>query len=231
VINPQNRRPMVGKSMKLNDDPHSCKKIVVGDDHPLFREALGQLVASLFPDADIDLAETMGDVTRLAAADGPPDLFLLDLLFPGMDIVVSLPEIRRKYPRASIILISMVDNDATIELAMRSGGDGFIHKAVPRDRCIAAIQRVRDGDYVIEREYSENAPDLVLGDGGISLTARQQVVLEMLERDAPNKVIARELGISHLTVRLHVSALLRILGVSKRKEVAPKAKLLGLIDR
>lgn len=218
-------------AMTLSETSSQPEKILVGDDHPLFREALGQLAATLFPQANIELAETMGDVNRLAATDTPPDMFLLDLLFPGMDIAVSLPELRKRYPRASIILISMVDDDATIKKAIRAGGDGFIHKAVPRERCVAAIRQVLAGDYVIERAQGDIATDLVPGESGITLTARQQGVLEMLERDAPNKIIARELGISHLTVRLHVSALLRILGVSKRKEVVPKARLFGLIDR
>lgn len=205
-------------------------KIVVGDDHPLFREALAQLVMSTFPGTPVQTAGTMGEVIQVADSGDPPDLFLLDLLFPGMDIPITLPDLRRRYPRASIILISMLDDEATIALALRSGGDGFIHKAVPRDRCVEAINRVLAGEYVVECEDAVISRSGALTDTGISLTARQRVVLNMLAENAPNKVIARDLGISHLTVRLHVSALLRILGVKRRNDVASKARMLGLLD-
>jgi DNA-binding NarL/FixJ family response regulator len=205
-------------------------RIVVGDDHPLFRDALAQLATSMFADAMVETAATMGEVIQLAETGHPPDLFLLDLLFPGMDIATTLPELRRRHPRASIILISMVDDEATIALALRSGGDGFINKAVPRERCIQAINRVLAGEYVVECEDAGSAGMGQLGDTGISLTARQRAVLDMLADNAPNKVIARDLGISHLTVRLHVSALLRILGVNRRSDVASKARMLGLLD-
>lgn len=146
-----------------------------------------------------------------------------------MEIPVSLPELRRRYPKSSIILVSMVDDEETISLAMRSGGDGFIHKAARRERCIDAIDRVLKGEYVIEQDAQAGSADPLGGDA-ITLTARQRDVLELLAKGTPNKLMARDLGISHLTVRLHVSALLRIFGVTRRAEVAPKARMLGLLD-
>lgn len=205
-------------------------RVVVGDDHPLFRDALGQLAEAMLPDVEVGLAESMGEVFELAERGASPDIFLLDLLFPGMDIPVTLPELRKQYPLASIILISMVNDEPTIALTMQSGGDGFIHKAVSRDRCIAAISRVLAGEYVIEREDPQAAPEILAESVGPTLTTRQRVVLDMLATDASNKMIARELGISHLTVRLHVSALLRVLGVANRKDAVAKAKALGLLD-
>ncbi|MGQ7830126.1 LuxR C-terminal-related transcriptional regulator [Altererythrobacter sp. Z27] len=206
------------------------KKAVVGDDHPLFRDALGQLAEALIPCAEIGLAESMGEVFELAEQGAPPDIFLLDLMFPGMDIPVTLPELRKQYPLASIVLISMVSDEPTIALTMQSGGDGFIHKAVSRERCIDAISRVLAGEYVIEREDLDAASDALAENLGPTLTARQRVVLDMLATNASNKLIARELGISHLTVRLHVSALLRALGVANRKDAVAKANALGLLS-
>ncbi len=207
-----------------------CRKVIVGDDHSLFRDALAQLAASQLPEARVDAAGSMAEVMQLADAGDTPDLFLLDLLFPGMEISVSLPELRRRYPKDSIILISMVDDEETVALSMRSGGDGFIHKAVPRERCIAAIHRVLMGEFVIELEDTQTDPADLVSDTAITLTARQREVLDLLAQGTPNKLMARELGISHLTVRLHVSSLLRLFGVSRRAEVAPKARALGLLD-
>lgn len=207
-----------------------CRKVIVGDDHSLFRDALAQLAASQLPEAQVDTAVSMAEVMQLAEAGDAPDLFLLDLLFPGMEISVSLPELRRRYPKASIVIVSMVEDEQTVALAMRSGGDGFIHKAVPRERCITAIRRVLAGEYVIELEDIHTGAADAVSDTAITLTARQREVLDLLAQGTPNKLMARELGISHLTVRLHVSALLRLLGVARRAEVAPKARALGLLD-
>lgn len=207
-----------------------CSKVIVGDDHSLFRDALAELAASQLPEAEVESAASLSEVMQMAESGEDPDLFLLDLIFPGMEIPVSLPELRRRYPKSSIILVSMVDDEETISLAMRSGGDGFIHKAARRERCIDAIDRVLKGEYVIEREDAQAGSADPLGGDAITLTARQRDVLELLAKGTPNKLMARDLGISHLTVRLHVSALLRIFGVTRRAEVAPKARMLGLLD-
>lgn len=221
---------MAGSAMDECGRLMQLKRIVIGDDHPMFREGMGHLAQAMFPEAQIDFAETMQEVCGHARQGEPPELFLLDLMFPGMEIEVTLPELRRKYPLASIILISMIDDEATVALALRSGGDGFIHKAVPRERCSAAIARVLDGEYVVELEGHDTDVMLQADAVQVSLTARQRTVLDMLGDGASNKEIARELGISHLTVRLHVSAVLRLLGVTKRKEAVAKAKALGLLD-
>jgi two-component system, NarL family, nitrate/nitrite response regulator NarL len=205
-------------------------KVVVGDDHPLFRDALAQLAFSLFPKAQVGVASTMSEVMEQSESGSVPDLLLLDLLFPGMEFAVTLPELRRRYPKSSIILISMISDRTVISQVLQSGGDGFIHKATPREQCIEAIQRVLAGEYVVECDDLAITLKENLGENAITLTARQRAVLGLLAENAPNKLIARDLGISHLTVRLYVSALLRIFGVAKRQEVAPKARMLGLLD-
>lgn len=212
-------------------DIQKHKSILVADDHPLFREALGTLAQEISSTATLNFAATMDEVLLQARAGPAPDVILLDLLFPGMDIPVSLPELRRVAPIASIIIVSMVDDQKTVALVMRSGADGFVHKALPREQCIAAISRILAGEYVIALEDRRPSDALSpISNARVALTPRQRFVLDMLVQKAPNKLIARELGISHFTVRLHVSAVLRILGVAKRQEVAAKAKALGLLD-
>ena len=230
VVDPGNTAAKVASEMVALPPQAASGRVIIGDDHPLFREALGDVARSIVPDADIGFAECMPEVIAQAEDGAEPGLFLLDLMFPGMDIPVSLPELRRKYPKASIVLISMVDDEEVVALAMRSGGDGFVHKAVPRERCVAAISRVLDGEYVIELEKEATGPAQASAPPNLSLTPRQRVVLDLLAENASNKAIARELGISHLTVRLHVSALLRMLGVARRGEVVTKARSLGLLE-
>jgi DNA-binding NarL/FixJ family response regulator len=221
----------IGPIVTLIDLRRTYRNILIADDHPLFREALGSRTQQVSPSATLGFAATMDEVLVQAKAGPAPDIILLDLLLPGMDIPVSIPELRRLAPLASVIVVSMLDDEQTVALVMRSGADGFVHKALPRERCVNAISRILAGEYMIALESRrDDVSAMPVGSAGLTLTARQQIVLEMLAKNAPNKVIARELGISHLTVRLHVSALLRILGVAKRKEVAAKARALGLLD-
>lgn len=203
-------------------------RIVIGDDHPLYREGLAQLAASMFPHASVEAFGTLQEVFDHALCGETPQLFLLDIMFPGMEISISLPELRRRFPSASILLVSMLDDPAIVSLALRSGADGFVNKAADRERCIRSIRAVLDGEYVIEEGQSSPKSLQLPAGNQLTLTARQRAVLDLLEDGASNKVIARELGISHLTVRLHVSSLLRLLGVTRRQDVIGKARLLGL---
>ena len=113
--------------------------------------------------------------------------------------------------------------------SLHSGSDGFIHKSVPGERCIEAIGKVLSGEFVVERKGDKATPRSQHHESVIRLSGRQGEVLDLLAQGASNKAIARELGISHLTVRLHVSSLLRIFGVNQRQDVAPKARLIGLL--
>ena len=219
-----------GLTAMPNEDAAAIGSVLVADDHPLFREALASLVADLFPGARVDQAGRMDEVFAAIEAHGAPALILIDLLFPDMDIAVSLPQLRRRCPRASVVVVSMVDDEDVIARVMRSGADGFINKAVPNARCVAAIRRVVTGEYVVELEHAAVDPAAGLGlSGGITLTARQHDILAALVQDQSNKEIARGLDISPFTVRWHLSALMRMLGVARRADLREKAIAMGLV--
>lgn len=202
-------------------------RAVVADDHPLFREALSSLLGNLLPAVDLLHADRMEEVFDYANRDAPPSLFLLDLLFPSMDVAVSLPQLRRRCPRASIIVVSMLDDPQVVAQVMRAGADGFINKSVSNERCVKAIERILEGEYVIELEAA--APDPDYG-AGISLTDRQHAVLTQLALRLSNKEIARNLDLSPFTVRAHISTLMRLLGVARRSKLVEKASSLRLIE-
>jgi DNA-binding NarL/FixJ family response regulator len=199
------------------------ERIIVADDHPVFREGLSRLIAAAYPSADVVEAGTMDEVITLADMGPPPQLVMLDLVFPGMNPRETLPNLRTRYPRASLVIVSMVDDDATIRQVMAFGADGFIGKAVTSDRMMAALAEVRAGGFVVLASDS-NAPP---GYDVMEFTKRQKEVLALLAQGKSNKEIGRSLAISPFTVRIHVSALLRLLKVETRVAAAAKAKAIG----
>jgi DNA-binding NarL/FixJ family response regulator len=204
----------------------SLQCVVIAETLPLYRDGLVELAGLQSPGARIVRTNSVVEIMALAAKGEAPDLFLIDLALPGLDVGLVLPELRRQHRKAAIVTLAADDDEVAIIQALQSGSDGFVHKAMPRESFIAAIGRVLAGQFVIEREVGSA---LGVSNAGIVLTARQHDVLALLAQGASNKEIARGLGISHFTVRLYVSALLRIFGVNRRKEVAAKARLLGTL--
>jgi DNA-binding NarL/FixJ family response regulator len=200
--------------------------ILVADDHPVFRDGLKRLLSTASPDANIIEAGSMEEVLAIASQPPAPSLFVLDLVFPGMKPKETLPYLRERFPRSSIVIVSMVDDEATVQQIMRLGADGFVGKAVSSQKIVDGIMAVKAGQFVVMRAEQDNAKP---GDGTgvLDLTPRQKDVLQCLAQDKSNKEIGRMLSISPFTVRIHVSALLRILQVESRAIAAVKARALG----
>lgn len=187
-------------------------RIIIADDHPVFRDGMRRVVQRVFPDAALCEAGTFEEVLEASAAGAPPDMFVLDLIFPGFALDPSIAELRTRFPRSTIVLVSMSEDHGTVSKVMSAGVDGFIGKGVAADEIAAALEAIHGGEIMVRTsEHLETSSPLVKG-----LSVRQREVLELVGRGLTNKEIGRELGISPYTARMHVSALLKTLGVSTR---------------
>jgi DNA-binding NarL/FixJ family response regulator len=203
-------------------------KIIIADDHPVFRDGMCRLVGAALPDAQLFEAGTMAEVMEAVEAHGAPNLFMLDLLFPGMNPKETLPTLRQQCRKSSIIVVSMMDDEATIDRIMAYGADGYIVKSIPAPEMLAALMSVRSGEFVIARPSMAATTDHLPGPADVmDLTQRQREILSLISQGQSNKEIGRELELSPFTVRNHVSLLFRMLKVQSRLDLAAKADVLG----
>ncbi|MBN8749346.1 Oxygen regulatory protein NreC [Xylophilus ampelinus] len=200
--------------------------IVVADDHPVFRDGLCALIQVVAPDARLLPADTFQGALALARdLQSPPSMLVLDLCFARQNIKLELPALRREFDRSAIVIVTMAEDRATIDAVMACGVNGYIGKAVAPADMVAALRAVRQGEQVINAPAAEA---IAAGEGPL-LSDRQLAVLQHIATGRTNKEIARALDISPFTVRIHVSALFRALGVNTRSAAVTRAVAEGLL--
>jgi DNA-binding NarL/FixJ family response regulator len=192
-------------------------RIIIADDHPMFREGMLRTVQRLLPDALVQEAGDLDGVRALIHEGSEIDTLILDLRFPGLTCMSQLAELRQQLRRTTLIVVSMVDDPALIDQVMALGADGFIGKNIAPDEIGQALLAIRDGEVLVKF-----APSGLLPLDTHTLTARQQDVLRLIAQGKTNKEIAKALDISPFTVRIHVSGLLRSLNVPSRAAAAVK---------
>jgi len=208
------------------------RRIVIVDDHPLFRSALRQTLAAGDPAI---VVEEAGDLTSLAAtleADRDCDLVLLDLNMPGSRGFSGLLLLRAQYPDIPVMIVSAVEDGAVIHQALELGAAGYLSKSVEPAQIRRAIETVLSGELFVPDAVG---PAVVDAHSGLlrrlaSLTPQQVRVLMMLKDGLMNKQIAYELTISEATVKAHVSAILQKLDVDSRTQAVIVAQRLEQVQ-
>lgn len=195
------------------------------DDHPLFREALLSTVHVSFPGAVVEEADSLTSACDMLARSDAIDLILLDLSMQGVTGFDGLIQIRGRFPRVPILVVSGLDDAQIVHEAMRCGAAGFVPKASGKALLTEAITEVLGGGVFLPKEYrrvqtarTTRASGSDMLDRLKTLTPAQMRVLSLVKRGKLNKQIAYELNVGESTVKAHISEIMRKLGVSSRTQ-------------
>ncbi len=206
--------------------------ILIADDHPMLRDALARTLGDVMPQARIVEAADYAGAERAArghAAEGAPlALALVDLHMPGMDGVEGVRRLAALGLRVAVV--SGDDDPAVVRAAFAAGAVAFLPKSDAHDQMRQALRVVCEGGpWLPAQVLAVAAPGIQTRPHAGGLTPRQADVLRCLMRGQPNKLIARELGLTEGTVKIHVAAILRILQARNRTEAVVIARELGWV--
>ena len=203
-------------------------RILIADDHPLFRAALSFGLRELFPDAQIFEAASFALLEAAVVHRPEVDLALLDLNMPGAKGLSSLIYLRGERPETPVLVISANDQPRTLRRAQQFGAAGFISKAAPMQVLQQAVRAVMAGDEWFPGEKAgKSEEDARLASRLAHLTPQQFRVLLCVADGVANKQIAFQLGLAENTVKVHITAILRKLECSSRTQAAVLVKALA----
>ncbi|MEO8752743.1 MAG: response regulator [Casimicrobiaceae bacterium] len=214
-------------------------RILVVDDHTLFRRGLTALLARDPHLHVVGDAADAGEALR-RAQELQPDLILLDNHLPGVNGVDVVPALRDAVPGVRVLMLTVSEDEQDLVMALRAGAIGYLLKTIEGDALVAAIARAMRGESVVAEEmtgklvaaYREATAAPVSAPPAskvAQLSPREQEILRGIARGASNKEIGRELGIAETTVKIHVQHVLRKLDVSSRVQAAVIASGHGLV--
>ncbi len=214
-------------------------RILLVDDHALFREGMHYIVSQLGEQVDILDAGCFSEAMTIAGNNPDLDLVMLDLKMPDSEGVASVSLFHSRYPRIPIVVVSGTDYRCDIESAMNSGAMGFISKVSSSKDMVHALRVVLDGGIYLPPQLLLQAV-AKMEDGRkdgrswrvnrFGLTARQMEVLQHLAHGMSNKGIALATGLAEGTVKVHVAAIYQALKVGNRNEATRAALKLGLVE-
>lgn len=208
-------------------------RILICDDHPILREALGGLLASQFPDCEILFAADFGQACALAEK-ASPDIALCDLDMPGASPIDGIASLQALMAERPVIVITGTNDDSLMVRLLAKGVAGFIGKNESGRVIASALELVlAGGRYLPSRLLAlieqRGAQVQANAECPVRLTEQQRRVLSLVAQGRPNKVIAQVLGVAPSTIKSHLEHAMRELGVANRLEAVNAARHLGLI--
>ncbi len=209
-------------------------RVLIADDHPLFRDGLTALLTD-GPDTELAGAATNGTEAVELARETQPDVVVMDLHMPGLNGIEATRRIVADSPHITVLVLTMFDDDDSIFSALRAGARGYLLKGADQEQIRAAIQAAANGEIIFGTQLAARmlayfttpaaaAPPPVFP----QLTDREREVLDLVAQGRANTAIAAKLGLSQKTVRNHVSNILTKLQVADRAQAIVQARDAGL---
>ncbi len=215
----------------------SAHHVIIADDHPLFRDALKQTLATSVPGIGITEVGSVEKLLDALADTSNADLVLLDLKMPGekgaasLSGLTGLMYLRSQHPEIPVVIVSATDNPSMIRRCANLGAAGFLSKSLPVDKIRLAVNTILDGGVWFSDDIEAQGDELGdLATRLATLTPQQVRVLSMLGKGLLNKQIAFELSVSEATVKAHVSAILQKLGVDSRTQAVIAVNRIASVD-
>ena len=196
--------------------------VYVIDDHPMVRQMIGMLLRRLRPASKVVELEKYSELQAALIKNGEPELFVLDLLLPGVKGATAISDVKKMYPEIPLVVLSAMPSGEARDACLEAGADLYIEKSTDTAEISAAIQDILKSD-----DDEVDADAVVVGD--IKLSKRQKQLILMLDRGLSNRDIAAELSISEHTVKVHLWRLFRRLGVKSRTQTLHFARTHGLL--
>lgn len=202
-------------------------KLLVIEDHALVREGLVQALRQLDANVSVMEAQDCDSGCAILGDADDFDLVLLDLALPGIDGLTCLGLLRQRFPALPVVIVSAYDDAHTVNRALTAGAAGFVPKAYSSDRLLDALRQVLDGTIFIPEQTLPASPGVGIAGpqmaGSVApsefgLTDRQSDVLGLMVKGQSNREIAELLGLSEGTVKIHITAIFKALGVSSRTQ-------------
>jgi DNA-binding NarL/FixJ family response regulator len=208
-------------------------RVVVADDHPIVRDGLRALLASL-PDVEMVGEATTGREAVRSAVTDRPDVIVMDLRMPDLDGTSATAEICRVAPDVAVLVLTMLDDDDSVFAAMRAGARGYLVKGASQQEIVRAITAVAAGEAIFGPGVARRvlryfaSPPAAAQPAFPELSPREREVLDLIAGGLTNAAIAGRLGLSAKTVGNHTSAIFAKLQVAGRAEAIIRAREAGL---
>ncbi len=210
-------------------------RVVLVDDHPVYREGLSMLLESMH---GVEVVATAADGVEAKAAvdDGEPDVVVMDVQMPRLDGIAATRDIVARHPHLAVVVLTMSEDDETVFAAMRAGARGYLVKGASQHEILHAIRAVARGELVFGAAIARRVAEFFAAGPATApaaevfpqLTAREREVLELLAAGRSNPQIAQALFLSPKTVRNNVSNIFAKLQVADRAEAIVRARDAGL---
>ncbi|MGE0354627.1 MAG: response regulator [Gemmatimonadales bacterium] len=203
-------------------------RIVIADDHPIFRAGLQGLLSDQ-ADFQVVAEAANGKEAIRAVREAMPDVLLVDLQMPELDGLGAIRQIRELAPDTRILVLTTYDSDGDILRAVEAGATGYLLKDTPREELFRAIRATARGDSVLSPAVASKLVGRARGPVERSLSARELEVLQLVAQGISNKIIGKDLRISEATVKTHLIHIFAKLGVDDRTRAVTVAMERGIL--